>query len=159
MGRVCENGSIFFSDKEYKNLKYKHLNRVTYRKFIDRIHSRIAEKEILNNVEGYILPFRLGLIKIQKRFRPNGIYAAHKGNQKEYNFHSMGHVYSIDYLKTDKSVQYSDRYTLQTSPGVNPNIDLDIFKFTGHRMNLKRPLKAIIKKQLKDYSNATSNIH
>jgi hypothetical protein len=158
MGRVCENGAIFFTKEEYAELKYQHLPRTEYRKFIDRIHGRVAEEEILNK-EGHKLPFNMGYIMIQKLFKPNGIFAAYKGKLKEYNFHSMGFVYLINFFKNQSKVlKYSDTYKkVGGKAGTNPNVDLDLFKFTAHRKNIRRPLSKIIKNHKRDYPNAKDN--
>ena len=157
MGKVCEEGKMFFSKEEYKNLRHQHLSRNDYKKFISRLNARISDELILNG-EGYALPFNLGHILIQKRFKPNGIYAAYKGKKKEFNFHSMGYVYNINFHRnTSRSIKYSEVYTKGSKVGDNPTVDFDLFKYTAHRDNIRRPLNKIIKTYKRDYPNAKDN--
>ena len=58
----------FFSDSEYENLKYKHLDNKLYRKFMKMFFKK-AKHEMIENDSQLILPYSLGYIECGKSYR------------------------------------------------------------------------------------------
>jgi hypothetical protein len=155
--RTSVNSIEFFTRKDYENLKYKHLDLKDYKVFIKEIHKETAEKHILEDKNGFVLPVNnLGRIRIIKKYRPKGVYAAHKGDKKEYNLHTMGYVYNCTLFKPKARLYYSKQFTSKPPEPLElteflDKISTEIYNFKVHRMNIKRPLAKILKNNIRDY--------
>lgn len=143
----------FFLPEDYKNLKFKYLNRADYRKFILKINERKAYKEVVLNKNGFELPLNFGKIQILKKFMPQGVNLMYK-KTKEYNMHSLGYVYSAKCYKKKRSVYYSTMYNAAFPKLGHVKVRHDFFKFTPHRANIKRAITKVVKNQILDYNEA-----
>lgn len=139
--------TTFFTTKEFDNLKLPKLTRLQYKEFIKDWNKLIAE-EILENKDGYYLPFNFGQLKILKSKPKGDLYTTHsivtKGG-KEFNFHSFGFVYKIRLL-ANTSFKYGKKLFSKKITSYR-----SAFRFKAHRLNLKRPLAQIIKNNIRDY--------
>lgn len=143
----------FFSPEDYKNLKYKHLSREDYRKFMIKINERKAKKEVVLNKEGYEMPLNFGKIQVLKKFMPKGVNLMYKPT-KEYNSHSLGYVYSVKAYKRRRSVYYSSHYDTTTNKTGHSKVEHHFYRFVPHRANIKRAITQVVRKQILDYNEA-----
>lgn len=143
----------FFTEKDYKNLKYKHLEREEYRKFIKAIHERIAKKEVVLNKEGFEMPLNLGKIQVLKKYKPKGVNLMYK-KEKEYNTHSFGYVYSVKAYKSKRSVWYTAIYDISNKLKGSFSVSHYFYRFIPHRENIKRAITKVINEQILDYHEA-----
>lgn len=146
----------FFSQQEYNNLKYSHLSRKDYRKFIQKINERKAQQNVILDKEGFEFPYNLGLLHGIKRFKPNGVIVPYKKG-KEFNRHTMGYVYSIVLSRINRRVIYTSKYD-KTNKSVGTKEVLHLFyRFHAHRKNLKRKMAYYINNKLMDYNEQRYN--
>lgn len=104
MGRIGFKMKTVFLQKE---LKQFGISVLKFGRFIKEVHERIATEIILDNREGYILPFNLGAIRLKKKKKTQGVYTIearnNKNNAKQYNRHTFSYVY---YVTWDKYFNY-----------------------------------------------------
>lgn len=104
------NAKMFFTAKEYSNLKHKHLKFPSYYFFIKDIHERILKEMVIEDRSGFTLPFKLGTFKVVKRYVPHGIYS--KG-QKIKNEHTLSNTFCTKHLKDNYvTIRYNALYNL-----------------------------------------------
>lgn len=143
--RVNVNGVFFFTNKDYKNLKYKYLDRVKYRNFIKDLHSQRFLEYTLNSSTGWVLPFVLGTVKIVKHFesKPTYIYNNQKAKQT-LNHHTSGLIYGFILLKSNFKIRYKNNYNIEKEENENSIFNYLLFKFKANR-DFKRLLAKRIK--------------
>lgn len=143
MSKCGKHSKTFFTKSNFKTLNTK-LNIVEYRAFIRKIHLRICDEVILSTKEGFILPNKLGDIRVSKQKKKIAIYTTHSAmtkQKKEYNSHSFGCIYTILWDKKVRGRYYQVNYShLVPSYKSNPILWFNIYKFTGTREYLKRAL-------------------
>ena len=90
------------------------------------------------------MPYKLGDIRVSKQKKKTAIYTTHSAitkQKKEYNSHSFGCIYTIDWDKKVRGRHYQVNYShLVPSYKGKPIIWFSIYKFTGTREYLKRAL-------------------
>lgn len=140
----------FFTKEEYEALKYKHLDRPTYRKFIQTINERHALQNVVLDKDGFQLPYNLGKLHVIKRYKPKGVIVPYKIG-KEYNRHTMGFLYSIVLSRIGQKVVYTSRYDTLVKHSNTREVFHLFYKFNAHRKNIKRKVAFYIKNNLMDY--------
>jgi hypothetical protein len=141
--KVGKHSKCFFEKNHFKTLESK-IDIKQFRQFIRKIHLRICNEAILSTKEGYVLPHKLGDIRVKKEKKKEGVFTTHSvmtKNKKEFNHHTFGYVYSIVW---DKNNRYS--YFHKAKAYCFPNYKnqaiywFQIYKFTPTREYLKRAL-------------------
>jgi hypothetical protein len=156
--RTSTNTITFFDKEDYKNLLHKHLSLSDYKRFINDVNKQTGEEFVLDSKDGFLMPIpNLGRLKIVKYYRPKGVFAAHKGDKKEYNIHTMGYVYCCRMFRSNSFRLYYSKTYSKVAPtefeqtNFLSRISNEIYNFKTHRMNIKRPLAKILKNNLRDY--------
>lgn len=143
MSKAGKHSKCFFDKEHFKTLDTK-LDLPTYRQFIRKIHLRVCEEMILSTKEGYIMPCKLGDIRVDKQKKKEGIFTTHSAltkGRKEFNAHSFGYIYSIIWDKRIRAEYYRhNRSHLVPKYKNNPIMWFTIYRFTGTREYLKRAL-------------------
>lgn len=143
MGRVGKHSVCFFDKKHFNTLKTK-LDIAQYRKFIRAIHLRVCEEVILESKEGFIIPMKLGEIRIQKEKKTEGVFTTQsriQKSRKEYNPHTFGYIYKIAWDKKIRGrVYHMNHSNLVPRYNTKPITWFTIYRFTATRYHLKRAL-------------------
>ena len=142
--RVGKHTKCFF-DKNHFNTLDSKLTMSEYRLFIRKIHLEIDKEVILGTKEGFIMPLKLGDIRVVKEKKNEGVITTHtaltKDGKKEYNRHSFGYIYSFFWDKKQRAEYYNkNRRSLVPRYKNKPIMWFTIFKFTPTREFLKRDL-------------------
>ena len=104
-----------------------------YREVMKRLNTLVCQT-ILNNEEGYSLPYNLGrLIILGTKPRVKNVYSMTQPGTRITNIHSFGWIYRV-FHKERILIRYPELY-----------------KFRPHRENLKVPINVAIVKEGKSY--------
>lgn len=146
--RSCVKGTLFFNQEEFDNLVYKHLPLKEYKQFISELNAIRAE-QVTEDDEGFLLPNRLGVLKIKKFYRPSGIFCRRSNKNIHYNIHTFSSFYrTYPYLN---DIKYDSRFSIKKIKGKRKRIQKMAYKFTANRENISHKLKKIIINKEREY--------
>ena len=132
---------IFFTEAELKKLNIKTKVK-RYKAFITDVHGRIAKELILNSMEGFILPYRMGNMYVSKTQRLNNYKRFRQTKEEkptieiEYNAHSFGDVFFMKWDKNFVRGKETHKHRAYTYPHFN-NLPLFHFKSLKFKMDKK----------------------
>lgn len=137
---------VFFTEAELKKLNIKTKVK-RYSSFISEVHDRIAKELILNSIEGFVLPYRLGNIYISKTQRLSN-YKRFKQSKDEkptieieYNPHSFGDVFFMKWDKNFVRGKETHKFRAYTYPHYN---DLPLFHFKSLKFKIDKKYRTLM---------------
>jgi hypothetical protein len=145
----------FFSKQDLKKLNTR-IKVIKYKSFIRELHKRIFVELVLDDPEGYLLPYRLGHLSTVKTKKLNGVflknmlkYCKPGDGIKEYNAHSFGNVYKVKWDKDTflgVDLHYNKAYYFPNYEGF-PLLFLRCYNFKSTE-NMRKLIKYKIDNQL-----------